>query len=294
MTAAVADIPAAVRGVPSRPGTYRRPCPYCRKGKGDDALAITVDRDGGVVWLCHRCEAKGSTRGRSTAPHRDHRDQRDRDRVQVDHDDTERKRRSAQRLIRDSQLATSTLVETYLAHRGLALPGDAPLFFHPRAFHWPSGTRQPAMVVPIQGVETNRLQGAHLTFLSPDGKGKAHLDKPRLYLGPKSGGAVKLTPDPDVTYGLCVTEGVETGLAALMASYPTWAVLDAGNLENLPVLNGIDALTVAADHDERGLQAARRVMARWRKAGKEVREFVPPRRGHDLNDHVRAGEVADA
>src|SRR3954454_7062614 len=41
-----------------------------------------------------------------------------------------------------------------------------------------------------------------------------------------------------------------TALTAARGFGLAWACLDAGNLAELPVLAGIDALTVAADHDQ--------------------------------------------
>ena len=96
------------------------------------------------------------------------------------------------------------------------------------------------------------MRGVHLTFLAADGAGKATVDKPRLYYGPKAGGGVKMTGDADVTMGLAIGEGIETTLTALVTGHPAWALLDAGNLAAFPVLPGIESLTILADHDEAG------------------------------------------
>ena len=49
------------------------------------------------------------------------------------------------------------------------------------------------------------------------------------------------------------------------------AVLDADNLDLLPVLDGIEALTILADDDDAGRDAARKCAARWQAVGCEAR-----------------------
>ena len=52
----------------------------------------------------------------------------------------------------------------------------------------------------------------------------------------------------------------------------------------MPVMDGIEALTVVADHDDAGLRAARACAERWSRAGREVRLVIPPRAGTDAAD----------
>jgi hypothetical protein len=61
-------------------------------------------------------------------------------------------------------------------------------------------------------------------------------------------------------------------------------------MKTFPVLNGIDCLTVIADHDASGAgeAAAREVETRWRRAGREARIFIPESPG-DLNDLLQQG-----
>lgn len=148
------------------------------------------------------------------------------------------------------------------------------------------------MLAPIVGIASNEVQAVHLTFLTEDGRDKAAVDKSRLYLGPKSGGVVKLTPDEDVLQGLAIGEGLETCLTAIMAGYPTWACLDAGNLAAFPVLAVIDCLNVLADHDLIGIAAAEEVAHRWREAGQEARVLKPAREASDWNDELREASHA--
>jgi hypothetical protein len=99
-------------------------------------------------------------------------------------------------------------------------------------------------------------------------------------------GIIRLTPDEDVTCGLGLAEGLESALSAMAKGLrPVWSTGSTALMRAFPVLSGIDCLTVIADHDASGAGevAARQVEARWRRAGREARVFIPESPG-DLND----------
>jgi hypothetical protein len=80
----------------------------------------------------------------------------------------------------------------------------------------------------------------------------------------------------DVTFGLAICEGIETGLALLADNMaPVWVLGGAGNIGQFPVLGGIGALTVAADTGKPGQDAAAKVAARWQAAGRETVIITP-------------------
>jgi len=101
---------------------------------------------------------------------------------------------------------------------------------------------------------------------------------------------IRLWPDESVTRGLAISEGIETALAAAHGSSPVWAAIDAGNLGAFPLLDGIESLTIIADHDDAGLSAANNCARRWANAGREVRVATPRIAGMDAADLV--AEVA--
>ena len=77
---------------------------------------------------------------------------------------------------------------------------------------------------------------------------------------------------------LGITEGIEDGLAVLLSGWsPVWAATSAGAISRLPVLAGIDVLTIFADADDAGLAAAETCCARWQSAGIEARIATPAR-----------------
>lgn len=120
----------------------------------------------------------------------------------------------ADQLWSESRAANGTLVEVYLESRGLFLPMDAPLRFHPEAWrNQDYGPPGPAMVALMTDPVTNEPCGVHVTYLRPDGGGKAPGTNPKVMLG--TAGIIRLVPDDEVTLGLGLAEGIETALAVM-------------------------------------------------------------------------------
>ncbi|ODT06975.1 MAG: virulence-associated protein E [Mesorhizobium sp. SCN 65-20] len=151
-----------------------------------------------------------------------------------------------------------TLAERYLQSRGLAYDGDALRFYR--------GGR--AMVALITDAITGEPCGIHRTFLDRDGNRTE-----KKMLGRAGGGVVRLSADADVTRGLGIAEGIETALAAPFR--PIWACLSAGAMKAFPVLAGITALSIFADQDRAGLDAANTCGERWHAADREVTMAAP-------------------
>lgn len=189
---------------------------------------------------------------------------------------------------REARDPRGTLVETYLANRGLDLPdeaADAAIRFHSRCPF--AGTKTPAMVALVRDVLTNKPKAVHRTALTADGR-KAVVDGvSRLSLGPVGGGAVKLSPNENVTLCLGIGEGIESTLTMRetedYGASPVWAVLSAGQMARFPVLPGIEALWLAVDNDPAGINAGRACERRWRESGREVFALRAIRH-NDLND----------
>lgn len=128
--------------------------------------------------------------------------------------------------------------------------------------------------------------GVHRTLLARDGKAKAPGPLPaKMMCG--AAGVIRLVPDADVTSGLGLAEGIETSLSVMQAFgwRPVWAAASAGAIRNFPPLAGIEALTLFADPDGVGIEAARRCAERWSEAGREARICIPP--AGDFNDLAR-------
>ena len=99
-------------------------------------------------------------------------------------------------------------------------------------------------------------------------------------------GIVRLSADEDVVEGLCLAEGLETCLGAMVKGFrPCWSTGSAGVMAAFPVLADVEALTIFADNDasRTGLRAANEAAARWRAAGRETHVYLRKALG-DFND----------
>ena len=103
-------------------------------------------------------------------------------------------------------------------------------------------------------------------------------------------GVVRLSEDADAIGGLYLSEGLETSLAAMSIGLrPLWSCGSTSIMRTFPVLTGVEALTIIADHDANGAgeHAAKICADRWRASGREVRVFRPGQIG-DFNDVLQA------
>src|SRR6266566_6576600 len=186
----------------------------------------------------------------------------------------------ALRIWAETQPAAGSLVETYLRARGINIPNPPSLRFHPALKH-SSGGRWPALVAVVtRGAEGEPI-AIHRTFLSPDGRGKAPIDRQKMLLGPCRGGAVRLGPVSD---RLMIAEGIETCLAAMQGKgWSAWAALSTSGLRSLDLPPVVREVIVLADGDDSGESAARTAGLRWRREGRIVRIARAPA-GTDFND----------
>jgi putative DNA primase/helicase len=180
-----------------------------------------------------------------------------------------------------------TLAERYLRARRCELPTSAASVF--RFHHYcPFGSHQfPAMIALMCDVITNAPRGIQRTALNDDGSGKRQMPEgmePRMLWGSPKGAAVMLHP---AAKRMGIGEGIETSLSAeQIFNLPVWAALSAGGIAAFPVLPSIKHLTIFADYDMAGLQAASKCYWRYKKAGIEVEVRCPPNVGADWNDHL--------
>lgn len=199
--------------------------------------------------------------------------------------DAERKLALAKQIWAASTPLAGTLGESYLIdHRGLLGLDERLELEH--CLRWHEGD---CMVVARMTAPSNAeiTTGIHRTFLNPDG---SKLD--RKMLGRQ--GVIRLTPDEDVTHGLGIAEGIEDGLALLLSGWaPIWCVTSAGGIKGFPVLPGIEALTIFADADRTGIEAAQACRTKWLEAGREA-VIVPPPEDQQLADREEAFLMAEA
>lgn len=263
-------------------------CPICQPEGRRDQRALTISNGNDrLLAHCHksRCDFRDVLAAAGVAPGYTPRDLASVARRKVyGQAEAERKLRQALALWEEAGPVNGTAGAAYLERRGITLdPAHFPdLRYHARLKL--DGQTVGGLVALMRDTCTNAPCGVHRTFLDRDGR---KLD--RRMLGRAAGAVVKLSADGTVTQGLGVAEGVETALHVLQAGWsPVWPCLSAGNLRDFPVMAGIEALTVFADHDESGTgeQAARQCCARWIAAGREAMAIMPDTPGHDFADGV--------
>ncbi len=187
---------------------------------------------------------------------------------------------SALKIWNESKPSTGTLVEVYLASRGIKLEEEPTLRFHPCLRH-PSGKFWPAMVALVTDGVTNLPVAIHRTYLAIDGSAKAPVEATKLMLGPCRGGAVRFGNHSDM---VIVGEGIETALSVHQAmKRPTWAALSTSGLVALDFPQEVRKIFVAADADSAGDKAAKDAAKKWSSNGKSVFIAQPPL-GFDFND----------
>lgn len=273
-----------------KPGENRLRCPECdrRKPKAGRPLAARLEPGGRVIWHCHRCGFKGASGGeRAPATERP-----------VRLASTAQDARAAEGPARVLSAWAANLWRAsmpldgpalaYLKARACAIPPEgSDLRWLPGLAHF-SGYKGPALLARVTDATTGVPMTLHKTWILADGR-KAPVEPARMLLKDhaKAGGVIRLWPDADVTGGLGIAEGIETALTLAHGFAPVWACIDAGNLGELPVLDGIGSLVIAADNDPAGLGAADKCAARWSAAGRAVRIVKSDREGFDLNDQVR-------
>lgn len=181
-------------------------------------------------------------------------------------------------------------VEAYLWSRGLVADGISDIGYHPAAprFKEPKDGQpiptQPAMVALVRDA-AGRAQALHLTYLKPDGSGKAFGDRSRLMFGAIAGCAVRLGQPSDGV--LAVGEGIETcGAYSTLKGVTAWAALSTSGLQNFVVPPKIKRLIIAADADKGGMNAARLLAERACKVCDVVIDPAPD--GQDWADVLEA------
>jgi putative DNA primase/helicase len=267
-------------------GTWTARCPA--HGDRKPSLSIRDAEDGKVLVRCHaRCDQEriiAALRGLGLWPDGGRRPLLRKVRsmpaeLKPESDDTKRTE-AALAIWRSAKRAKGTLVDVYLASRGIRLPAPNGLRFHPSLRH-PSGSVWPVIVALVTRGHDGKLLAIHRTYLARDGIGKALVEPQKMMLGPCKGGAVRLSKVGDV---LMVGEGIETCLAAMQATgHPAWAALSTSGLCALDLPDIIREVIVLADGDDPGEKAARDAALRWSREGRRVRIARLPQ-GMDFND----------
>lgn len=204
--------------------------------------------------------------------------------------DTKREAYAAEQLAKARRLWATckplqgTKGEAYLRRRGITCPLPSSLCWAADAFHAPSARWLSAIVGDVS------TGGVHRTYFEKAGDRIGGNFK--MMQGPCAGGAVALSNAPGP---LVVCEGIETGLSllsGLLASPATvWAALSTSGIRGLHLPPVPGRLTIAADGDKAGRDAAWALATRAHGLGWDVAFLTPPD-GSDWNDVLTGKAVA--
>jgi hypothetical protein len=206
------------------------------------------------------------------------------------YDDASRTASALKIIWRETQRGTGTIVERYLASRGITLDRwPSSLRFHPRCPRPRGDTGNllaplPAIIALVEHVERGPI-AVHVTYLKPDGSGKAEIETAKAIFGPVAGGAVRFGTPHEGGGELAVAEGIENALSvAIACAMPVWAALSAIGIRNLILPPAATHVVICADHDGVGKRAANDAADRWLAEHRRVRIAIPPEPGTDFND----------
>lgn len=175
-------------------------------------------------------------------------------------------------------LAEGTIVADYLGYRCVTLPIPPSLRFGR------TSRGGPAMVAAVQAPD-RRVIAVQTLALTPEGR-KATTTPVRVTTGRMGHGAVRLAAATDV---LGIAEGVETALSAMqLTGIPAWATLGGRRLAKIDIPASVRELTIFADNDEAGRDAAEAAAARYAER-LVVHVRLPPARCGDWNDVLTMG-----
>jgi hypothetical protein len=267
----------------------RVPCPHCAKGRRDRALGVNIASG---IFHCFRCGLSGRAGGVDAIRRID------------DPAVAERKRERLRRVWRESLPlchAKARAVRAYLESRALGevlLSPPPPLRAHPGLNFW-DGSRDlgkyPAMIALFNGAAGAPVT-LHVTYLRPDGRGKAPVPAPKKILGvpvkgATRGGSIRLYGPRDGVLG--VAEGIESALSLhLLKKIPVWASFCADNLARIELPAGIRHVYIGMDLDPSGLGegAALKLASRLAQRGRRPQIHIVKPEGAapcDLNDELR-------
>jgi putative DNA primase/helicase len=213
------------------------------------------------------------------------------------------------RTLKRSILPDDVIVRRYLAARGLGempeLPRVLKHAFSDYAIRQLSAKKLHAMLALVHNPQ-GKVVTFHLTYLQDDGLDRVRHDRAKVVATPHGemrGSAVRLAPITGRRLG--VGEGIESSLSAgILFDVPTWATLNAQNMEQFVWPDDLDELLVFGDNDATtftgqaaAYKLAHRAAVSKRKVPKVTVHLPPP--GEDWNDVLKRrraeerGEITD-
>ena len=193
---------------------------------------------------------------------------------------------AAHRLFNAARPIGGTIAEKYLFGRGIVVPPQTALRFHPNVYYRDDEGNRSAHSALLAAVHDNdgKFMAVNRIWIDRKGGGLAHIPSPKKALGHLLGHAVRFGYPRDI---LIVGEGVET-ILSLKTARPDIAMaaaLSANHLAALIPPSHIKHLIIARDNDKAGEKAAVTLAERVCTSGITSYDFVSY--GKDFNDDLK-------
>lgn len=263
-------------------GEHETLCPRCSNGRTKHwlkCLSVKIDEKG-YTFYCQHCEwTKGDdddgyeitvTPPKSKKPPRDYMP-------------------LARNLWNEAREIHGTVAETYLRNeRGISIPLPPTLRHHPAMLYKDSNMFMDSLVGAIQDIQ-GRVVAIHRIYLTYRGK-KSPVTKPKMMLAKQNGGACRLAK-ADPLKPLAISEGIETGLAAmqLFPDVPVWSAISSAGMQNIQIDRRFCNHVIFycdRDSDNKSRDAALSAGYRLKHQHGLSSDIVFPDSGKDFNDQL--------
>lgn len=178
-----------------------------------------------------------------------------------------------------------TPADRYLRHRGLdlnMLPALPSLRFH--RLRYPQREGEHAALIAAVSDPHGKVVAIQRIFLTDDGR-KLDVATPKMSLGPRPGGAIRLGEGQT---DLIVCEGLEDGLSILvdMPDQTVWVAAGANMMKSIVLPDACQTVVIARDNDEAGERAAEDARVAFMATGRTVHVMAPPAGIKDFNEMI--------
>ena len=193
---------------------------------------------------------------------------------------------AAHRLFNAARPIGGTVAEKYLSGRGIVVPSQTALRFHPNVYYrddYGNRSAHPALLAAVHDND-GKFRAVNRIWIDRMGAGLASIATPKKALGHLLGHAVRFGYTRDI---LIVGEGVET-ILSLKTARPDLAMaaaLSANHLAAFIPPSHIKHLIIARDNDKAGEKAAVALAERICIGGIICHDLVAD--GKDFNDDLQ-------
>lgn len=191
----------------------------------------------------------------------------------------------ARKIWRSAVPLAETPGEQYLRNRGLSGPWltALPALRFVRLSYPGRAGEYPALIAGISA-PTGDIVAIQRIYLTEDGR-KLDVAAPKLSLGPRPGGAIRLG---DGESDIIICEGLEDGLSILsdVPDATVWVAAGANMMKSVVLPDACKTVVIARDNDVAGERAASEAAEKFRDSGRHVHSMAPSPGCKDFNEMI--------